>query len=136
MATGLRWFSPSVYARYNGHKFFRGEALLGGIRGNIDLQEDIDYAVIGRTPVLDGIEKMHGIDRLDKGNVRQYQLKFVGLKVANEMPLHVGWHQRNLGRKFLWTAFSKNTLPGLISLAKSFHRMELGYSNKRHPLRK
>ena len=54
--------------------------------------------------------------------------------MTDKVPLHVGGHQRNLCCKLLRAAFGKDALAGIIGFAESLHRMELGHSNKRHPL--
>lgn len=100
----------------------------------MDLQEDVDYALVVGPPALYGIQKMDGIHRLDKRDIRKDKLQLIGLKMADEVPIHVGGHQRNLCCKLLRAAFGKDALAGIIGFTESLHRMELGHSNKRHPL--
>ena len=100
----------------------------------MDLQKDIDRAAVGLAPALYGIQKMDGIHRLDKRHIRKHKLQLIGMKMTDKVPLHVGGHQRNLCCKLLRAAFGKDALAGIIGFTESLHRMELGHSNKRHPL--
>ena len=75
---------------------------------------------------------MQGIHRLDQGHIGQHQFEFVGLQMADKMPLHVGGHLRNLGGQLLRTALRKDALTGIVRLPKSFYRMEFGNSHQRN----
>ena len=68
---------------------------------------------------------MKGIHGLDHVHVREDQFQFIGLEMADKMPLDVRWHLRDLGGKFLGAAFGKDALTGVIGLHKAFYRMEL-----------
>jgi hypothetical protein len=39
---------------------------------------------------------------------------FIGLKMTDEMPLHIRGHQRSFRDDFLWPVFRKDPLPGRI----------------------
>ena len=100
----------------------------------MQFQKDVYDFVVGRPPGIDGFQKVQRIHGLHQGDVWKHQLELVGLQMADKVPLHIGRHQRNLGCKLLRPAFGKNPLPRIVGLTQPFDRMELGHSNKRHPL--
>ena len=75
---------------------------------------------------------MHGVHGLHQGGVRKNEFELVGLEMADEMPLDVGGHLRDLGRQLLRTVFSKDALSCIVSLHQALHRMEFGNSNELH----
>ena len=89
-------------------------------------QENVHGSVVGQGPGLDGIQQMERVNRLNQRNIREDQFQFIGLQMADKMPLNIGRHLGNFGCQFLRTAFGKNPLPGGISLPDLFNRMEFG----------
>ena len=75
---------------------------------------------------------MEGIYGLHQRDIGQDHLQFVGLEVADKMPLHIGRHLRHFGRQFLGTALRKDALAGRIRLHQTLHRMEFGNCHQRN----
>ena len=68
-----------------------GEAALGEFGTQMELKQHIDHTGIDRGPVVDQIQQVTRIHGLDQVGVRKDQLQFVGLEMADEMPLDVLW---------------------------------------------
>ena len=100
--------------------------MLGFFSAQVEFQENVDDLVVGDSPGGDGLQQMQGIYGLHQGNIGQYQLELIGLQMADEMPLHVCGHLRDLGGKLLRSAFRKHPLPGVIRLHQAFHGMKFG----------
>ena len=96
----------------------------------MELQEDVNGTIISCAPVVYGFQQVHGIYRLNHSHVRQHQLQFVGLQMADKMPLHIGGHLRRLGRQLLRAVLAKQALSGIVSLHQAFHRMKLGHGHQ------
>ena len=73
----------------NGGNFLFREAMLGFLRAQVEFQEDGNDPVIGSAPLLNGIQKVDGIHRLNHRGIWQDQLEFIGLEVADEMPFYI-----------------------------------------------
>ena len=109
--------------------------MLGFLRAQVEFQEDGNDPVIGSAPLLNGIQKVDGIHRLNHRGIWQDQLEFIGLEVTDEMPFYIGRHLRNLGSKLLRPVLTEQPLPGSIGLLQSRYRVELGHGHQPHPLR-
>lgn len=77
--------SSRQYIQY----FFFSEAVFGFFGAEVEFQEDVDEAVVVNGPFHYGFKEVEGIYRLDKVNVREDKLEFVGLEVTYEVPLDV-----------------------------------------------
>ena len=53
---------------------------------------------------------------MDHRGVPDHLFHFVGLQMANEVPLHVGWQLRCLGGQFLGAVLAEVALPGTVGL--------------------
>lgn len=104
--------------------------MLGFFCAEVELQEDVDEAIVVNGPFLYGFKEVEGIYGLDKVNVWEDHLEFVGLKVAYEVPLHVLGHLGHLGGQFLGAVFAKDALTGVIGFHKPLYRMEFGNGNQ------
>ena len=60
---------------------------------------------------------------------------FVGLQVSDEVPVDVGGQECLLSRKFLNTAFSEVTLPGVVCFANVGYGVVFGDGNELYALR-
>ena len=109
------------------------KALLCFFGTKMQLQENIYNLIIGGAPGIDGFQQVQGVYRLDQLYIRKHQFEFVRLEVTYEMPLDIGRHLRGLGGQLLRAVLSKDTLTGVVGLHEPFHRVEFGYSDKRHP---
>ena len=89
-------------------------------------QENVHHPAVGQRPIVNGFQQMNGVNRLNQRNIREDQFQFIGLQMADKMPLNIGRHLGNFGCQFLRTAFGKNPLPSGISLPDLFNRMEFG----------
>ena len=117
----------------NRENLLRGEALFGFLRTKVKFKKDIDDTAVGGAPGVYGLKKVKGINGLDQVHVREDQLQFIGLEMADKMPLDIRWHLRHLCSKFLRAALGKDALTGVICFHKSLYRMELGDGNKLYP---
>ena len=118
---------------YNRENLLRGEALLGLFGAKVELQKDIRHFVIGHAPGVNGLKEMEGIYGLHKLYIRENQLKFIGLEMADKMPADIGGHLRNLCGKFLRAAFGKDALPGVVGLHEAVYGVIFGDGNKLYP---
>ena len=107
--------------------------MFGFLCSKVKFQQDIDDAAILYSPFIDGFQKMQGINRLYKRDIRQNQFELICLEVAYKMPLNIGWHLRHFGSQLLRPVLSKDPLPGIIRFHQPLHRMELRHRNKLHP---
>lgn len=98
----------------------------------MEFKKNIHYPAVLKRPSVDGLQQMQGIHGLDQGDIRQHQFEFVGLEMADKMPLNVGGHLRHLGGKFLGTVLRKETLSRVIRLHEPFHGMEFGNRHQRN----
>ena len=118
---------------YNRENLLGGEALFGFLRTKVKFKKDIDDTAVGGAPGVYSLKEVKGIHGLDQVHVREDQLQFIGLEMADEMPLDIRWHQRNLGSEFLGAALGKDALTGVICFHKALYRMELGDGNQFYP---
>ena len=109
--------------------------MLGFLRAQVEFQEDGNDPVIGSAPLLNGIQKVDGIHRLNHRGIWQDQLEFIRLQMADKMPLNIRRHLRNLGSKLLRPVLAEQPLPGLIGFLQGRYRVELGHGHQPHPLR-
>jgi hypothetical protein len=117
----------------NRENLLRGEALLGVLRTKVEFQKDVDDAAVGGAPGVYSLKEVKGIHGLDQVHVREDQLQFIGLEMADKMPLDVRRHLGHLCGKFLGTALGKDALTGVICFHKALYRMELGNGNQFYP---
>ena len=96
-------------------------------------KKDVDDAAIGSAPGVYGLKEMEGIYGLHKLYIRENQLQFIGLEMADKMPLDIRWHLRDLGGKFLRAALGKDALTSVICFHKALYRMEFGNGNQFYP---
>ena len=133
------WGTSGVRRRFGnpeqGEDFGLREAMLGFLRAQMEFQEDGNDPVIGSAPLLNGIQKVDGIHRLNHRGIWQDQLEFIGLEVTDEMPFYIGRHLRNLGSKLLRPVLTEQPLPGSIGFLQGRYRVELGHGHQPHPLR-
>ena len=67
---------------------------------------------------------------MNHGDVGCDVLHFVGLQVADEMPLNIGGQGSLLLAQFLFLAFSEDALSGFVCSLNRFVRVKFGYSNQ------
>ena len=118
---------------YNRENLLRGEALLCFLGAKVEFKKDVDDTGVGSAPGIDSLKEVKGIHGLDQVHVREDKFKFIGLEMADKMPLDVRWHLRHLCSKFLRAALGKDALTGVICFHKSLYRMELGNGNQFYP---
>ena len=118
---------------YNRENLLRGEALLGFLGAKVKFKKDVDDTRVGGAPGVYGLKEMEGIYGLHKLYIRENQLQFIGLEMADEMPLDIRWHLRHLCSKFLRAALGKDALPGVVGLHEAVYGMELGNGYKLYP---
>ena len=104
--------------------------MLGFFGAQVEFQEDVNQSVVGLGPGLDGFQEVKGVYGLGQGDVWQDQFEFIGLEMADEMPLDIGRKQGHLGRQFLRTVFSKHPLACVVGLQDGRHRVEFGNSHQ------
>ena len=108
------------------------KTLLGLFGAQVEFQEDVDDPTVLSPPLVDGFQQVEGIDGLDESDVREDELELVGLEMADDMPLDIRRHLRDLGGEFLGTALGKDPLAGIVSLHQAFDRMEFGNCHQFH----
>ena len=59
----------------------------------------------------------------------------VRLQMADEMPLHIARHFRDLPLQFLHVALAENPLSGIVSLAQLLDGMKLTHRHEPHTIR-
>ena len=118
---------------YNRENLLGGEALFGFLRTKVKFKKDIDDTAVGGAPGVYSLKEVKGIHRLDQVHVREDKFQFIGLEMADKMPLDVRWHLRHLCSKFLGAALGKDALTGVICFHKTLYRMELGNGNQFYP---
>ena len=118
---------------YNRENLLRGEALLCFLGAKVEFKKDVDDTGVGSAPGIDSLKEVKGIHGLDQVHVREDKFKFIGLEMADKMPLDVRWHLRDLGGQFLGTAFGKDALAGVVGLHKALYRMKFGNGHKFYP---
>ena len=80
--------AASIFIK-DGLDFLPGEAAFGEFGAEVKFQQDIDGPGIDRGPIINQIKQVAGVHGLDQVGIRKNQLQFVGLKMADEMPLDV-----------------------------------------------
>ena len=117
---------------YNRQYFLLTEPVLGLFSTEVEFQKYVNDSSIVSPPLVDGFQQMEGVHRLDEGDVREDEFELVGLEMADEMPLDVGGHLRNLGRQFLGTVLAEDALAGFIGLHQPGDRVEFGNCHQFH----
>ena len=102
-----------------------GKTLFGFFGAKVEFQEDIHNAVVGYAPGVDGFQKMKRVNGLDQSHIGQDKFEFIGLEMADKMPLDIWRHEWNLGGEFLGAALGKDALTGVIRFHEAGNRMEL-----------
>ena len=98
----------------------------------MQFQEHTHGLRVEESPSVYGIQQTDRIDRLDHVGIWKDKFEFVGLEMADEMPLDIRGHLRDFGGKFLGTALGKDALAGIIGLHQAFDRMEFGNCHQFH----
>ena len=101
----------------------------------MDFEQHIDRAVAPGCLHLNSLRESLTINRMDHRNERSDILDFIGLEVADHMPLDVVWQSFVLGTKFLRTALAKDTLTRLVCLRNRLDGVGFRHRYERHPLR-
>lgn len=117
----------------DGLDFLLGEAAFGEFGAEVKFQQDIDGPGIDRGPIINQIKQVTRIHRLDQRGIRKNQLQFVGLEMADEMPLDILRELKGLGGKLLRTVLSETALAGLIGGQNVRERMEFGNCHQFNP---
>ena len=114
------------------------KAEFGLLTGHMHLHQHRLHDALFKSLAVDFLKKTVGIDALYHGGAQAQQLLyFIGLQMANEVPLPVGVAEHShFLRQFLHTAFAETALTGVESLAECFHGVEFGDCHKLDPLGK
>ena len=118
------------------YQFVGGEAEFGLLGGHVELEEHTAHYAGARRFVVDEAQETLGIDALNQGHLTRLDeaAHLVGLQVADEVPADVGREFLHLGLEFLSAAFAEEALPGVVSLADGFGRVEFAHGDQLHSL--
>ena len=132
----MRWEGPersgggfrrnTLTGLYNRHDFLFIESVLGFLSTKVEFQEDVDHFAIVSPPLINSLQQMQRIHRLDQRSVRKDELELVGLEVTDEVPFDVGGHLGHFGSQFLRTVLAEDTLARIVGLHQPFDRVEFG----------
>ena len=100
------------------------ETAFSRLSTKVQFQKGINHLVMSHAPALNGIQKLERIYGFDQRSIWQDELKLVGLKMSDEMPLYVLWQLKDLPVELLRTILSKDFLPSLIRHKDGLERMK------------
>ena len=109
-----------------------GEARLALFGRHMHLQQAVHHPAGGPGGAVYRLQQMERIHRLDERRVGNHVLDLVGLQMAYEVPLDVGWERLGLGLQLQGTVLAETALPGLVGGHDVLHRLKLGNRHQRH----
>ncbi len=101
-------------------------AEFGGIATGIDLQEDRQGAAEIAGGAIEMMEKLFAIHTLDTIEVFGGEARFVGLEMADELPLHGGGGLGAFGGGFLHAIFTDGAKAGASDVVGGFRGVGFG----------
>ena len=101
------------------------EARLGFFLCNMQFQKNLYHTVVLGSLLVDFLQEFQAIHRFYHRDIRSDILHLIGLKMTDEMPLDILRQGLYLPGKFLFMAFTKDTLPLCVCSFDIFVGMKL-----------
>ncbi len=128
---GLRRYTLPGGIDYRNNLFLR-ESVFGFLGSQVEFQQDIDGFTIVSPPLVDRLQQMERIHRLDQGDVRKDEFELIGLEMTDEVPFDVGRHLGHFLRQFLRPVLAEDTLTRVVGLHQAGDRVEFGNYHQFH----
>ena len=108
---------------------------LGIFLGDMQFQQHLHHAVVLGSLLVNLLQELQAIHRLNHGDIRSNVLHLVGLQMTDEMPLDILRQGSHLLGEFLLMALAKDALPLGISRLNKLVGMKLADGYKANPCR-
>ena len=111
------------------------ETRLGIFLGNMQFQQHLHHAVVLGSLLINLLQELQAIHRLNHGDIRSNILHLVSLQMTDEMPLDIFRQGSHLLGKFLLMALAKDALPLGVRRLNKLVGMKLADGYKANPCR-